>query len=159
MVCLGVGGFFGYKFYKNKKGAGDNAAEQAAENADIEEIEFVPVSEEDALSQAQWMKMLNEAFQFTDYTEYNSDKINGSFAVATGFEKLGGACLDFYLEGKENTLENKCSVAVDLGLIDENYVDSYIGQEQATALIENLKALLEAGDYHVEKTKWNLLRM
>ncbi|SFO26767.1 hypothetical protein SAMN05216351_105114 [Pseudobutyrivibrio sp. JW11] len=155
VICLLVTGFFGYQFYKNKK-AGEESANNETEQSkpeEIEEISFVPVSEEDALSQAQWMKMLNEAFQFTDYTEYNSDKINGSFAVATGFEKLGGACLDFYLEGKENTLENKCSVAVDLGLIDENYIDSYIGQEQATALIENLKALLEAGDYHVEKNE------
>ena len=158
VICLLVTGFFGYQFYKNKK-AGEESANNETEQSqpeEIEEISFVPVSEEDALSEAQWMKLLNESFDFTDYTEYSDEKINGSYAVYTGLHKLGGACLSYYLDDKEVSEENCNTLALDKGLIDHDYIDSYIGQEQAEELIQNLKLLQQQEDYHIEKNEVNL---
>ncbi len=158
VVCLGVGGFFGYKFYKSKNAGDKDTTENTGDNGqnkEMTEIAFVPVSEEDALSEAQWMELLNTAFEFTDYTEYSEDKINGTYAITTGFNKLGGACTEYYLDGKEKNDKNLTSIAVERGLLAKEYLDSYIGQEQAEEFIENLKTLLQE-NYHIEKNEVNL---
>ena len=79
VICLSVGGFFGYRFYKSKNDSSASNTEDTSQSEDITKIEFVPVSEKDALSEAQWMALLNEAFEFTDYTEYSDDKIIGAY--------------------------------------------------------------------------------
>ena len=155
VICLSVGGFFGYRFYKSKNDSSEDNTEDTSQSEDITKIEFVPVSEKDALSEAQWMALLNEAFEFTDYTEYSDDKIIGTYAVTTGFDRLGGACTEYYLDGKEKNDENIKALAIEKGVIEQNYLDSYIGQEQADELIANLKAIMQE-DYHIEKNEVNL---
>ncbi|SES76557.1 hypothetical protein SAMN02910413_0808 [Pseudobutyrivibrio sp. C4] len=149
-VAVGVGGFFGYRFYKQHKN--DNEViEEKETKPEVEEIMFVPVSEDEALSEKEWMALLNEALQYTDYTEYSDEKITGSEAVFSGMKKLGGACLDYYLDGNECSSETTDAIAKEKKLIEEDYLTSYIGEEQAKALINNLKALQVSEDYHVEK--------
>lgn len=152
VICIGIAGFIGYRFWKQKM----DSSKQVADEIEIEKSEFVPVSEKTAISETRWMAMLNEAFAFTDYTEYSNEKIKGSYAIVTGFNMLGGACIDYYLGDKEYTEDNIVKIAIDHNLIDENYVDSYIDNKHAEELIDNLIKLKFQEDYHVEKAEVNL---
>ena len=149
-VAVSVGGFFGYRFYKQHKNDNE-VVEDKETKPEVEEIKFVAVSDDEALSEKEWMALLNEALQYTEYTEYSDEKITGSEAVFSGMKKLGGACLDYYLDGNECSSETTDAIAKEKKLIEEDYLTSYIGEEQAKALINNLKALQVSEDYHVEK--------
>lgn len=116
----------------------------------LQDMDYIEISEEDALTVTEWMHLLSVEFGYDDPEEYSDEKILGKDAVVAGFDQLGIAFEDYVLEGLDNTVENKASVAVDLDVISEDYLDSYIGEEQAEILINNLKAIQSLTDYHVD---------
>ena len=92
----------------------------------LQDMDYIEISEEDALTVTEWMHLLSAEFGYDDPEEYSDEKILGKDAVAAGFDQLGIAFEDYVLEGLDNTVENKASVAVDLDVISEDYLDSFL---------------------------------
>ena len=90
-----IGGIIGFILAKGNSGN---------ESLDgIEPVAFEEVSKDDAISEKEYMALLNEAFNYEDSIEYSDNKITGKAAVAKGVDRLGPAYREYLLDGTEDT--------------------------------------------------------
>ena len=119
----------------------------------MEPVAFEEVSEDDAISEKEYMALLNEAFSYEDTLEYSDRKITGREAVEKGVDRLGPAYREFLLDGKEDTPETRFELLQKKGVLSKKYDEAYMNKTQAEALIKNFASLMTLEDYHVERSE------
>ena len=143
-----IGGIIGWRLLSGTSGNG---------NLDgIEPVAFEEVSEDDAISEKEYMALLNEAFSYEDTLEYSDSKITGKEAVVKGVDRLGPAYREFLLDGKEDTPETRFELVQKKGVLSEKFAEAYINATQAEALIKNFTSLMKLEDYHVSVAKYEV---
>lgn len=141
-----IGGIIGFILAKGNSGN---------ESLDgIEPVAFEEVSEDDAISEKEYMALLNEAFNYEDSIEYSDNKITGKDAVAKGVDRLGPAYREYLLDGTEDTPETRFDLVEKKGVLSKKFKDAYLSSTQAEALIKNFTALATLEDYHVSVSKY-----
>lgn len=141
-----IGGIIGFILAKGNSGN---------ESLDgIEPVAFEEVSEDDAISEKEYMALLNEAFNYEDSIEYSDNKITGKDAVAKGVDRLGPAYREYLLDGTEDTPETRFDLVEKKGVLSKKFKDAYLSSTQAEALINNFTALATIEDYHVSVSKY-----
>ncbi|MBE5920450.1 MAG: hypothetical protein E7272_11505 [Pseudobutyrivibrio ruminis] len=141
-----IGGIIGFILAKGNSGN---------ESLDgIEPVAFEEVSEDDAISEKEYMALLNEAFNYEDSIEYSDNKITGKDAVAKGVDRLGPAYREYLLDGTEDTPETRFDLVEKKGVLSKKFKDAYLSSTQAEALIKNFTALATIEDYHVSVSKY-----
>lgn len=141
-----IGGIIGFILAKGNSGN---------ESLDgIEPVAFEEVSEDDAISEKEYMALLNEAFNYEDSIEYSDNKITGKAAVAKGVDRLGPAYREYLLDGTEDTSETRFDLVEKKGVLSKEFEDAYLSSTQAEALIKNFTALATIEDYHVSVSKY-----
>ncbi|SEA57580.1 hypothetical protein SAMN02910384_01814 [Pseudobutyrivibrio sp. ACV-2] len=147
-VVLVIGGIIGWRM---SSGSSEGAALDG-----LEPVAFEKVSEDDAISEKEYMALLNEAFSYEDTLEYSDNKITGKEAVAKGGDRLGPAYRDFLLEETEDTPENRFDLVQKKGALSKDFEEAYLSQAQAEALIKNFTSLATLEDYHVSKSEYQV---
>ena len=121
------------------------------EDVQIEEIEAEEIPDDDALTETQWMSMLNEELDIEDHNEYSDEKERIREAIISGFEKLPQPIVDYYLIDRDDTDDNRILIAIEQGMVDEKETDYYLSEDVAKVLVKNLNELQNISDYRVEK--------